>query len=105
MRYAPQDGKWQVGEKATLLSDLRGRMTTEEYEQNKRALKEFLCEYFSSGDCRNSLGSLDPAMALEQLGSHERNTLFIQIPPWKRAIVKKQKSGRWQVCLHPVIIW
>lgn len=57
MHYAPEDGKWQVGEKATLLSALREQMTPEEYEQDKRALKEFLCAYFSSGDCRNSQGS------------------------------------------------
>lgn len=57
MHYAPEDGKWQVGEKATLLSELRARMTPEEYEQDKRALKEFLCGYFSAGDCRNSQGS------------------------------------------------
>ena len=57
MHYAPEDGKWQVGEKATLLSALREQMTPEEYEQDKRALKEFLCGYFSSGDCRNSQGS------------------------------------------------
>lgn len=57
MHYAPEDGKWQVGEQATLLSALREQMTPEEYEQDKRALKEFLCGYFSSGDCRNSQGS------------------------------------------------
>ena len=57
MHYAPEDGKWQLGEKATLLSELRQRMTAEEYEQDKQALKEFLCGYFSSGDCRTSQGS------------------------------------------------
>jgi len=57
MHYAPEDGKWQLGEKASLLSELRQRMTAEEYEQDKQALKEFLCGYFSSGDCRTSQGS------------------------------------------------
>jgi hypothetical protein len=57
MHYAPEDGKWQVGEKATLLFELRQRMTPEEYEQDKRALKEFLCGYFSSGECRHAQGS------------------------------------------------
>lgn len=57
MHYAPEDGKWQLGEKATLLSELRERMTPEDYAQEKQALKEFLCGYFSSGDCRNSQGS------------------------------------------------
>jgi hypothetical protein len=57
MHYAPEDGKWQVGEKATLLFELRQRMTSEEYEQDKRALKEFLCGYFSSSECRHAQGS------------------------------------------------
>lgn len=57
MQYAPEDGKWQVSEKATLLFELRQRMTPEEYAQDKQALKEFLCGYFSSGDCRHSQGS------------------------------------------------
>ena len=57
MQYSPEDGKWQLGEKAVLLSELRNRMTPEEYDAQKQALKEFLCGYFSSGDCRNSQGS------------------------------------------------
>lgn len=57
MRYSPEDGTWQLGEKAALISELRNRMTPEEYDEQKQALKEFLCGYFSSGDCRNSQGS------------------------------------------------
>lgn len=68
MHYVPDDGKWQVSEKATLLSELRERMTPEEYGQNKRALKEFLCGYFSSGDCRNSQGSSISPMKGTPLG-------------------------------------
>lgn len=57
MRYLPEDGTWQLGEKADLISELRNRMTSEEYAEQKKALKEFLCGYFSSGDCRNAQGS------------------------------------------------
>ena len=57
MHYEPQDGTWQIGEAATLLAELRQRMTPETYEQEKQALKEFLCGYFSTGECRNALGS------------------------------------------------
>jgi hypothetical protein len=32
-------------------------MTPEDYEQDKQALQEFLCGYFSTGDCRNAQGS------------------------------------------------
>ncbi len=69
MHYAPEDGKWQVAEQAVLLSELRERMTAEEYEQNKQALKVFLCGYFSTGDCRNSQGSsISPMKASPQGG-------------------------------------
>lgn len=54
MRYEPQDGKWQVGGQARLLHELRQRMTPEDFEADKRALQEFLCDYFSSGDCTNA---------------------------------------------------
>jgi hypothetical protein len=57
MHYAPEDGKRQVGEKATLLFELRQRLTPEDYEQDKRALKEFLCGYFSSVECCHAQGS------------------------------------------------
>lgn len=57
MHYSPEDGKWQIGKKAALLSDLRERMTPEEYAEQKKALKEFLCSYFSTGNCTNSQGS------------------------------------------------
>lgn len=55
--YTPEDGKWQLGAQATILRDLRERMGAEAYEADKAALKEFLCGYFSSGDCRTALGS------------------------------------------------
>ncbi len=55
--YSPEDGKWQVGPKAKLLFDLREQMSDQAYEENKKALKKFLCGYFSSGDCQASQGS------------------------------------------------
>jgi hypothetical protein len=57
MDYAPSDGKWQIGRNAKLLIDLRQRMSTEDYELEKLALKKFLCGYFSSGECRHAQGS------------------------------------------------
>lgn len=55
--YSPEDGKWQIGAKAKLLLDLRERMTPEKYEENKIALKRFLCGYFSTGECQSPQGS------------------------------------------------
>jgi hypothetical protein len=57
MHYEPEDGKWQLGGNATRLFELRQQMTPEEYEADRLALKQFLCGYFSSGDCRTSQGS------------------------------------------------
>lgn len=48
MDYAPQDGKWQVGPHAHALHRLRQQMSPDDFEQDKRALQEFLCGYFSS---------------------------------------------------------
>lgn len=69
MEYSPSDGTWQLGAQASLLSELRQRMTPEEYEQEKQALREFLCGYFSTGDCRNAQGSsIAPMKATPQGG-------------------------------------
>lgn len=57
MHYSPKDGKWQLGKNARLLFELREKMSPEEYEQDKQALKTFLCGYFSSGECRHAQGS------------------------------------------------
>ena len=57
MHYEPADGKWLVANQAILLFDLQQRMTHEDYELDKLALKEFLCGYFSSGECRSSQGN------------------------------------------------
>ena len=56
MHYQPSDGKWQVSGKAQLLIELRQKMTAEQYNAEKTALQEFLCGYFSVGDCNQALG-------------------------------------------------
>jgi hypothetical protein len=69
MHYTPADGKWQVGAKATALHALRQKMSPAEFEEDKLALKQFLCGYFSSGDCQNALGkSIVPIKATERGG-------------------------------------
>ena len=57
MHFMPGDGKWQVGGNASLLIELRQQMPPDEYQANKQALQEFLCGYFSSGECSNAQGS------------------------------------------------
>jgi hypothetical protein len=67
--YVPEDGKWQIGEKAMLLAELRSRMSAEDYEADKLALKIFLCNYFSSGGCDNAQGaSISPVKATPRGG-------------------------------------
>ena len=68
MHYSPKDGTWQIGEKAALISQLRERMTSDEYEAQKKALKEFLCGYFSSGNCTNTQGKSISPMKATPLG-------------------------------------
>ncbi|WP_417748735.1 hypothetical protein [Rosistilla oblonga] len=69
MDYQPSDGTWQVGGDARLLIELRQQMTADQYESNKQALKEFLCGYFSSGDCNRALGdSISPLKATAKGG-------------------------------------
>ncbi len=69
MHYLPTDGKWQVGGNAKLLIDLRQQMTPDQFEAERRALQEFLCGYFSSGDCNHSLGdSISPLKATPKGG-------------------------------------
>ena len=57
MHFKPEDGIWQVGGSAVVLFELRQQMTPEDYQLNKQALQEFLCGYFSSGECNNAQGS------------------------------------------------
>ena len=69
MHYKPGDGKWQLGGNARLLFELRQQMTPEEHERNKQALQDFLCGYFSSGDCNNALGdTISPLKATPKGG-------------------------------------
>ncbi len=69
MHYQPEEGSWLVGAKAKLLFELRQQMTPDDYEQNKQALQEFLCGYFSSGNCHNALGdSISPLKATARGG-------------------------------------
>ncbi|QDU86785.1 hypothetical protein Pla175_01370 [Pirellulimonas nuda] len=69
MRYIPEDGKWQVGPATTKLHELRQQMSDQEFRKNKRALQEFLCGYFSSGECQNALDkSIAPMKATPQGG-------------------------------------
>lgn len=68
MHYSPEDGKWQIGKDATLISELRKRMAPAEYEAEKKALQKFLCGYFSTGNCTNSQGSSISPMKATALG-------------------------------------
>ncbi len=46
MHYEPQDGKWQLGDDAQLLFELRKKMTPEAYEEEKSRSRSFFAATF-----------------------------------------------------------
>lgn len=61
MNYAPTDGRWSVLPSAEGMKQVRKLMDEDTYEQNKEALKYFLCAYFSTGKCTQKQGrSISP---------------------------------------------
>ena len=69
MHYEPNDGVWQIGGAARLLLEIKEQMTPGQYTEEKLALQEFLCGYFSSGDCNQALGdSISPLKATPKGG-------------------------------------
>lgn len=57
VRYRPDDGKWSVLPQAKLVLELRKKLTQEAYDEQKQALKEFLCGYFSATTCNRKQGN------------------------------------------------
>jgi hypothetical protein len=68
MQYRPSDGKWQVGPKVEEIQRLKKESTSKQYEEQKRALQEYLCHYFSWGDCNTSQGSQISPMGASKKG-------------------------------------
>jgi hypothetical protein len=57
VKYAPGDGTWLVVGNAKGLREVRQAFGEAEYSEQKKAIRLFLCEYFSTGNCNNELGS------------------------------------------------
>lgn len=50
--YEPKDGTWELDCEAKVLKGIRNETNPEDYEEDKQALQEFLCGYFSAhNDC------------------------------------------------------
>ncbi len=65
----PDDVLWIVGPKAHGIKTLRETLDQQVYEETKQAIKEFLCGYFASGDCRHEQGkSISPMGATPKGG-------------------------------------
>ncbi|MEM9767806.1 MAG: hypothetical protein AAF892_08005 [Cyanobacteria bacterium P01_D01_bin.71] len=61
MKYSPTDGRWTSLPSAEGLKQVQKLMDEQTYEQNKEALKLFLCAYFSTGKCTHKQGkSISP---------------------------------------------
>jgi len=54
--YRPEEGKWSILTHSDGLGEARKRFDEPGFKAAKRALKEFLCDYFSIGDCNQKLG-------------------------------------------------
>jgi len=51
------DGKWELLPNARpCIDQIRATMTPEDYEQDKHALQDFLCNYFNTGNCDHKQG-------------------------------------------------
>ncbi len=70
MRYSPEDGKWHAKPKSDVLQAVREQLSAEQYERQKRSLKEFLCSYFSAENgCDSRQGkSISPVGATPKGG-------------------------------------
>ncbi len=64
----PDDVTWTVGSRAYGIKTLKDKLGPQVYEENKQAIKEFLCGYFSSGDCRYEQGNSISPMGATQKG-------------------------------------
>jgi hypothetical protein len=53
--YRPQDGRWEVSPTKGM-PDAKSAFSPEKYRNSTNSLKEFLCQYFSSGDCNEAMG-------------------------------------------------
>ena len=57
MKYQPEDGTWIVSKAATNLKTIRKGMDEALYNEAKKSLKKYLCEYFSNGLCNSKSGN------------------------------------------------
>jgi hypothetical protein len=55
VRYAPEDGKWEIIQTQGL-AEVRTAYADGAFRDAKNALKKFLCSYFSVGDCNVAQG-------------------------------------------------
>lgn len=47
-RYLPEDGRWHANLESRVLAELQKQFSAEQYERQKQALKQYLCNYFST---------------------------------------------------------
>lgn len=69
MKYNPEDGRWVVSSNARGIKDIHDELGNPKYENQKKAIKTFLCGYFSTGECRTKQGqSISPLGATSKGG-------------------------------------
>lgn len=85
MKYSPSDGRWSVLSSAEGVWQVRKLMDDKVYEQNKEALKIFLCQYFSTGPCIQKQGK-----SIIPIGSTPRGGKILKV---RWALPGQGKSG------------
>jgi len=74
VQYHPEDGKWQVGPRVAEIQRLKSELSPEAYDEQKKALKEYLCNYFSSGNCDTSQGD-----AISPIGASPKGGKILKV--------------------------
>jgi hypothetical protein len=89
--YRPSDGTWQIANYAPGIQEARALLGEELYEENKKALQEFLCNYFSAGACNAAQGS-----SISPLGATRAGGKILKV---RWALPGCGKSGSLRLCV------
>ena len=91
MRYLPADGIWTVSPTATGLLHVRDSLGETVYEQQKKSLQTFLCDYFSTGRCDTKQGA-----SISPLGATPAGGKILKV---RWGLPGQGKSGGLRLCV------
>lgn len=91
MTYVPSDGTWTVLPTASGLSQVRDRLGEALYEEQRKALQLFLCEYFATGHCDTKQGA-----SISPLGATPAGGKILKV---RWGLPGQGKSGGLRLCV------